>query len=71
MVPVVDRAFVPSADRSDPAIAELLEYDFVQLHEDYVDAAIERLAKRIKASHANGPGATPPLRGKAAGTSGD
>jgi serine/threonine-protein kinase len=71
MVPVVDRAFVPSADRSDPAIAELLEYDFVQLHEDYVDAAIERLAKRIKASHANGPGAPPPPRGKAAGTSGD
>ena len=69
MVPVVDRAFVPSADRSDPAIAELLEYDFVQLHEDYVDAAIDRLAKRIKASHGGGAGAPPP-RAKGGGSSG-
>jgi len=67
MVPVVDRGFVRPPDLDDPDIAELLEYDFVQLHPDYVDEAISRLATRIRRTHgSSGPG-RPPDRTRGAG----
>ena len=52
MVPVVDHAFVRPPDLADDAVKELLEYDFLPLHTDFVNEAIARLADRVKRTHA-------------------
>ena len=69
MVPVVDQAFVRPPDLTDDAVKELLEFDFVQLHTDYVNEAIARLADRVKHTHAAASGSPPP-RTKGSGSSG-
>ena len=71
MVPVVDDTFVRPSDLTDAALVELLEFDFVRLHDDFVEEAIDRLASRIRRTCAAAarPPEPPPLdRAKGAGS---